>query len=181
MLYVYAITEAPAPSVGALEGVGAAAVQATEHGPLAAVHSATERAPEGTHEALWAHERVVEAVMAQRATLPIRFGTVLGDDAELRALLEHEAARFTALLDSVRGCVELSVRATGPAVHERLGELARASTARNTKAGIAAAYLVAAGDVESFAATVRTLQDEHPALDLSCTGPWPPYSFVGGG
>jgi hypothetical protein len=44
---------------------------------------------------------------------------------------------------------------------------------------LAAAYLVPAEDVRAFADEARRLQDADPELDLSLTGPWPPYSFVG--
>ncbi len=45
-------------------------------------------------------------------------------------------------------------------------------------ATLTASYLVAAGDVERFADQVRRLASRHSDLSLSCTGPWPPYSFV---
>lgn len=41
-----------------------------------------------------------------------------------------------------------------------------------------AAYLVDGERVEAFAAEVERLADEL-GLQVSCTGPWPPYSFVG--
>lgn len=43
---------------------------------------------------------------------------------------------------------------------------------------ICASYLVQRGSVERFAEKVRVLADRNPELRLSCTGPWPPYSFV---
>lgn len=47
-------------------------------------------------------------------------------------------------------------------------------------ATLTASYLVRAAEVERFADQVRQLADRHSELALSCTGPWPPYSFVGG-
>lgn len=44
-----------------------------------------------------------------------------------------------------------------------------------------AAYLVADGRAEAFAAAVTDLRDEHPAVRLTLTGPWPAYSFVAAG
>jgi hypothetical protein len=35
--------------------------------------------------------------------------------------------------------------------------------------------------VPRFREEVRRLEHDHPALVLVDTGPWPPYSFVGGG
>ena len=43
---------------------------------------------------------------------------------------------------------------------------------------VCASYLVPTDGVERFAEQVRTVADRHPELWLSCTGPWPPYSFV---
>lgn len=41
-----------------------------------------------------------------------------------------------------------------------------------------ASYLVAEDMVERFADEVRLLADRLPDVWLSCTGPWPPYTFV---
>ncbi len=67
------------------------------------------------------------------------------------------------------------------AVHEPLAQLAERSTADpRPRAGgvLAGSYLVPGGQVDRFTEQVRALQDEHPALAVTCTGPWPPYSFV---
>lgn len=66
-------------------------------------------------------------------------------------------------------------------VHEPLARAARAVTvARANRAGelLRAAYLVDRGTTESFSARVQEIQDENPQLRVTCTGPWPPYSFV---
>ena len=192
MIAMYAITEPPAPHV-----VGARTVVAAG---LVAIVREVDAPPEPAHNALLEHERIVEAAMVERVTLPVRFGTTLASEAAAREHLEHESARYRAMLDAVRGCVELSVRARGVdaapaapsdglgyvearlhalaaerAVHEPLERFARSST----RAGASFAYLVPASRVGDFADRVRALQDEHPEYDLSCTGPWPPYSFVG--
>jgi hypothetical protein len=39
-------------------------------------------------------------------------------------------------------------------------------------------YLVQHDHVDRFTALVHELQQADPALTLTCTGPWPPYSFV---
>ncbi|MEA2125464.1 MAG: Gas vesicle synthesis protein GvpL/GvpF, partial [Solirubrobacteraceae bacterium] len=64
--------------------------------------------------------------------------------------------------------------------HRPLAELARASCTRSEPGLLAAAYLVPAADVRPFTDRVATIRDAHPELDFSCTGPWPPYSFVAG-
>ncbi len=44
---------------------------------------------------------------------------------------------------------------------------------------LSASYLVRVDEVSLFAERVRQLAQDHSELSLSCTGPWPPYSFVG--
>lgn len=67
------------------------------------------------------------------------------------------------------------------AVHEPLAGAARAvMVAQGHRAGelLRAAYLVDRDATESFSARVREIQDDNPQLRITCTGPWPPYSFV---
>lgn len=62
-----------------------------------------------------------------------------------------------------------------------LGDLAtrtRSDQARGDGNVICASYLVAHDRVERFADEVKALADRAPELWMSCTGPWPPYSFV---
>jgi len=63
-----------------------------------------------------------------------------------------------------------------------LAELAvRAHSSEDTRSGpdeVCASYLVRSDWVERFAEEVKRLAARNPELWLSCTGPWPPYSFV---
>jgi Gas vesicle synthesis protein GvpL/GvpF len=63
-----------------------------------------------SEEALWQHERVLEALLEAGAVLPVRFGVRFADHEELRAAVEPRSAQFAAALAHVRGRVELSVR-----------------------------------------------------------------------
>jgi len=63
-----------------------------------------------TEDNLWRHEAVVEILMADRTVLPMRFGTVLADEAAIQAVLAAHHADFVASLDRVRGRVELGLR-----------------------------------------------------------------------
>lgn len=54
----------------------------------------------------------------------------------------------------------------------------RTSTLDADHAAMTASYLVRAGEVDHFAEQVRLLAQSHAQLSFSCTGPWPPYSFV---
>lgn len=55
---------------------------------------------------------------------------------------------------------------------------ARSSESQGQRGVICGSYLVHANGVERFTDEVRLLQRQNPELALSCTGPWPPYSFV---
>ncbi len=44
-----------------------------------------------------------------------------------------------------------------------------------------AAYLVSAGQVNVFERAVIDIGDRHPEIEMSLTGPWAPFSFVGEG
>jgi hypothetical protein len=67
-------------------------------------------------------------------------------------------------------------------LHESLTALSRRSLLLAGGAGTAfkGAYLVDGGSVDTFAELVGSLGEEMD-VEISCTGPWPPYSFVGGG
>jgi hypothetical protein len=79
---------------------------------MLAVVSRHQRLPEWRSlDALWLHERVVEALMAERAVLPMRFGTRLPDRNGVRAVLATRRESLLDALDRVRGRVELAVRA----------------------------------------------------------------------
>jgi hypothetical protein len=206
VIYLYAIadrTQSPLPEPTGLEG---APLKRLDRGDLCAVFSVhAGPPPEPSAEALWAHESVVEALLRDRAVLPMRFGTLLAAPRELVSLLATREAAFARLLDRVRDRVELSVRVIGepadkaPAsdgtgylarkleasreaelVHAPLAELAEDSRRGAGRAGnlLAASYLLENRGVERFVAEVRRLQDRNPSLEVVCTGPWPAYSFV---
>jgi hypothetical protein len=206
VIYLYAITDCPGTPLPKRSLRQAAA------GGLAAVFAA--RAPDGdpSVEALWAHEEVIEALMHDRAVLPMRFGTCLPDEAAAHALLDDRGREFQRMLDDVRGRVELGVRVAGTpaaaaagqlstgaeymaqrlgarraaeqvaqAVHTPLARIAERSTAQQPRGGrdlMTASYLLPDDRIGHFTRRIKELQRAHPDLALTCTGPWPPYSFV---
>jgi hypothetical protein len=84
-----------------------------------------------------------------------------------------------------RGRALRSVERTKERLHEPLKELARRSlvlegrTAHGFEGSFRAAYLVDVERVDAFARCVDGLAEELGG-EVSCTGPWPPYSFVNG-
>jgi Gas vesicle synthesis protein GvpL/GvpF len=209
VIEVYAVTdrpEAPLPPLGRLERV-------TEHG-LAGIYTTGSAAPDTSAEALWRHEQVVEALMDDRAALPMRYGTVLADEGQLRRALVDRRGEFSRLLDAVRGHIELAVRVLLPPDEDRdararsgreymggllrrrsaaagtlalLGPLEGIADAMKVREGSAAdhharySFLVDRDRLDEFQAELQELGARHRGLQLTCTGPWPPYSFVAGG
>jgi len=205
VIWIYAVGERPDLPLPAIAGLGGTVLESIPHGPLLAVasrHARSGFAPEA--DALWAHEQVVEAVMDQRAVVPMRFGTRVGDDAAAHAVLDAEREHLLEVLERVRGRVEFALRARRPSpapagsgrdhVRTLLGEARAAAALHDPLAAVAvearrsdvrragellrAAYLVDACDVAHFRRSVRLLEREHSDVALVCTGPWPAYSFV---
>lgn len=113
--YVYGIVSAEHPQqLGELVGVDAkqGGLHAVRGGEVAAVVSDAPPDLRAKRRNLLAHERVLEALCAQGATLPMRFG-MLADDNE--ALARELSARQNAYLDKLTelaGRVEMNVKAT---------------------------------------------------------------------
>jgi Gas vesicle synthesis protein GvpL/GvpF len=219
VIYAYGLGEAGATVAPAdVRGLGGARLHTLEVGGLAAVHSRHRTLrPRPTRAAMWAHERVVEAMMERGPMLPLRFGTMLDGPDRLRAELEARGPELLDALQRVVGCVELGVRvlaepaaerapvadgerASGRAyvearlrehrraerlrgeVHAPLAELARASRRKGLAAAptlLSAAYLVERARETEFRARAAALGRALEGARLVCTGPWPPYSFVG--
>lgn len=84
-----------------------------------------------------------------------------------------------------RGRVLREVEQAKERLHEPLKDLARRSLvleargARGWEGVFRAAYLVDVERVEAFARCVESLAEQLGG-EVSCTGPWPPYSFVAG-
>jgi hypothetical protein len=111
MIYLYAIAdrpELPLPARSGLEGAPLASLSCQD---IAAVVSLFDTANvQATKARLWQHEAVVEALMAERTVLPVRFGTLLADEAATQTILAARYASFVADLARVRGRVELGLR-----------------------------------------------------------------------
>jgi hypothetical protein len=117
MIWVYALSERPDLPLPEVRGLAQAPLETIAEGPLVAVVSRHTEAPkEPAVDALWEHERVVESLMAQRAVLPMRFGTKPSSADSVREQLAERRDELLEGLDRVRGRVELAVRALEPAV-----------------------------------------------------------------
>jgi gas vesicle protein GvpL/GvpF len=121
-------------------------------------------------------ERVRGAVeLSVRAQLPIDAEPV---DAESR-LTRHFGPGTTYLLERARD--RRRGEDAAKLIHRPLAALARRSVQKAGSGdphGFKAAYLVDDGLVEAFAERVENLNTTLGDLKVSCTGPWPPYSFA---
>lgn len=117
-IYLYCILEArgvvtsmretgyPEPTYLVAEDNVACLVSPYQGSPLAALTK------EELVQQLLAHQRVVEQIMQNRAVLPVKFGTVLADPGEVRALLSQGQKALLSALDCVRDKVEIELAAT---------------------------------------------------------------------
>jgi alkanesulfonate monooxygenase SsuD/methylene tetrahydromethanopterin reductase-like flavin-dependent oxidoreductase (luciferase family) len=219
VLYVYAIVDPGTEAdVSGLRGADVRSVRAGAVDVLVSEHDRIE--PSADVDEVWAHENVVESAAESGAVLPLRFGSVVADEAAVQSLVEERAQEFTRALDRVRGAVEIGVRAAvstdetpepvaSPAerpgtaylmtrlaqkqrgdeiidlVHRPLAGMAREHVRLDRSIGdpssVRLAYLVDEDAVEPFQERVQDLDSELEQVRLACTGPWPPYSFAGGG
>lgn len=112
-LYVYGIV----PATTALEdqetGLGMGSpVRVVVEGPVAAVVETVDvDRPLGRRRDLVAHSAVLNALAARGPVLPMRFGSVVTDEATVREeLLRPQQEHFVGLLEQVAGKVQLTLR-----------------------------------------------------------------------
>ncbi len=111
MIWVYALCDRPEMPLPAGTGLARAPLYAVGEGDVLAVFSHHAEPPgEPAPDALWAHEQVVERLMAGRAVLPMRFASKLPDEDALRSFLASNQSSLLKGLDRVRNRVELAVR-----------------------------------------------------------------------
>src|SRR5205823_7482134 len=109
-IHPYVICEPPtAASLPPRRGLGGARLRTAVSDGLAAVYS-RHRSVQASPERVMAHQRVVEAVMANGTVLPLRFGTRLGSEPELLAVLVARHDELVRAIERVRGHVEIGLR-----------------------------------------------------------------------
>jgi hypothetical protein len=126
--YVYAITRTSHPlKVDGRTGVGEkpAPLRTVRTDDLAAVVSDAPPNLRAKRRDIEAHETVMEELISDGAVLPMRFGLIAGDDADVERALAENTRPYGALLADLAGKVEMNVKAT----HREdavLGEILRA-------------------------------------------------------
>ncbi|MEU3607277.1 GvpL/GvpF family gas vesicle protein [Streptomyces sp. NPDC035033] len=113
--YIYAIVPDGHPArLEGQRGVGEppAALRTVRAGGVAAVVSDAAGDLRAKRRDVLAHEAVVESLMADGATLPMRFGLLGPDDAEVAEVLERDGGAYRARLAELGGHVEFHLRAS---------------------------------------------------------------------
>jgi Gas vesicle synthesis protein GvpL/GvpF len=111
-LHVYGVVSAATRLPADLRGRREAPVSLVVHGDLAAVVSEIDADARLRRNDLLAHARVLESVVESSTVLPMRFGVIVETDEEVALnILEAGKPSLTALLDSLDGVVQLTVKA----------------------------------------------------------------------
>lgn len=109
-VYVYGITSEADGDPPPVQGVDDAEVRTLRHAGLIALAS-DMRPRRLLARDLRGHWRVLQRVFDQTTVVPLRFGTVLESDQEVRELLiDPNAERLAAMLEDLRGLVQLGVK-----------------------------------------------------------------------
>ena len=142
MIWLYAICDRPALPPPRRRGLAQAPLDGLSEGGVQAIFTRHGSAPcEPAPDALWAHERVVERLMLDRAVVPMRFGSKVDDELSLRTLLAENQERFLQTLARVTGRVELGVRVLQPVLVDA-GNVKPSSVATATVVASGREYLL---------------------------------------
>ena len=85
------------------------------HGLAAVVSRVEETASAPSVASLLAYERVVEAMHAKQAVIPLRYGCLMESESAIIRLLEDHCQEYQALLGRLRGMTEMGIRVLCPA------------------------------------------------------------------
>jgi gas vesicle protein GvpL/GvpF len=105
VIQLLAITDDPRPPQADL-----VELEAVTRRGLTALCTSAPAPEELTAGQLWRHEEIVEALMADRNLLPVRYGSRVDDRAVVAQTLEDRHDELTEALNFVRGAVEVSLR-----------------------------------------------------------------------
>ena len=111
MIYVYAITDRPdepLPSQLGQHDEGLATIIWRDVVAVVSTFNGSQLSK--TADELWRHEEVVEALMSDRAVVPVRFGTLLPSPQRVSDLLCWAYRALVRDIERVRGQVEIGMR-----------------------------------------------------------------------
>lgn len=183
-----------------------AGVDAVTVRSLAAIVRKRAKAPAVSERALEAQAAALAKLEEQGlAFLPVRFGTVVRDEAELKRLLTPMAASLTKALSLTRGRRQMTVRVRGTraktphtsgraflAARTREARIPEADPVRKAVAKLVAAeetgpargsfcgtvyHLVETKDIARYISAVEAVQRRLPGRYV-VSGPMPPFAFT---
>ena len=109
-VYVYGVSPKTGRELPSVHGVEGGELHGVEHDGLLALTSRLRR-PRLAARDLRAHWRVLEQAFEKATVLPVRFGTVMESEDDVRErLLEPNAEQLSALLEQMNGLVQLNVK-----------------------------------------------------------------------
>jgi hypothetical protein len=109
-VFVYGVTAGSVAPIPDMAGVDSAPIRAARHAGLAALVSSIGRTELRAAD-VRAHWRVLETAFEHATVLPIRFGTVMESEDEVRdRLLEPHKERLAELLQTMDGLIQLNVK-----------------------------------------------------------------------
>jgi hypothetical protein len=109
--YIYGIIEEPQPKSFSFSGIGGADVYTINHEIIAAVVSETELSEiDPTRKNVQAHTIVQEELLKEYCLLPMGFGMVAGDEAEVHRLLENNYDGLLGELHRLDGKIEVELK-----------------------------------------------------------------------
>jgi hypothetical protein len=114
VILLYAVT----PSGGDRSATAAAGLKAYDDGRVAVLHREQEVSARPETEQLLSFGAVVRRLAAAGPVLPLRYGTVVADEAELARLVDEHAGEWSELLRSLAGHSELIVHLPAAAAPE---------------------------------------------------------------
>jgi Gas vesicle synthesis protein GvpL/GvpF len=111
VVYVYGVVPSAAHPPQGLAGIEDKPVRHVARGDVAAIVSDIAGGPLGRGRDIRAHWRVLDDAVERATVLPLRFGTVMGSDDEVRdEFLAPNEAHLAAQLAELEGKVQLSVK-----------------------------------------------------------------------
>ena len=114
MILLYGLVDDPRAARQAWPPGAGRAPEVVAAGALSAVGVRCAAPPEPSADALVAHDAVVTALMDGCSVVPFRFATVIDRPGRLAAAMAGSEDRMAALLQFLRGRVEMAVRASAP-------------------------------------------------------------------
>src|SRR5919198_5939236 len=110
-VYVYGVVPGDEEASPSLGGVENGTVRVIRHAGLGALVSDVAGGALAAAREVRAHWRVLEAASELTTVIPVRFGTVLEDEAAVRErVLEPDAEALVGLLEALAGRVQLTVK-----------------------------------------------------------------------